>query len=89
MNTYYLSKELFHHRIEVNKDESYFIYFILESNEGLCFYSTANFEKGQSFREIHIWGPIEWETEVSRILEQLNQRNPFLSYHKDIVRDSL
>jgi len=40
--------------IRVNKKDSSFVYFTLESNEGLCFYSTLKHEKESPYREIEI-----------------------------------
>ena len=40
--------------IEVDKKDSSFIYFTLEANEGLCFYSTLDYEEGSSTRKIEI-----------------------------------
>ena len=40
--------------IEVDKKDSSFIYFTLEANEGLCFYSTLNHQEGEQTRKIDI-----------------------------------
>ena len=40
--------------IEVDKKDSSFIYFTLEANEGLCFYSTLNHQEGEQTRRIDI-----------------------------------
>ena len=41
--------------IEVPKNESSFVYFTLEANEGLCFYSTLPHNEGSQVREIQIF----------------------------------
>ena len=40
--------------IEVDKKDSSFIYFTLEANEGLCFYSTLPHKEGDQTRKIDI-----------------------------------
>ena len=40
--------------IRVPKHEASFVYFTLESNEGLCFYSTLSNSLGQPYRDIEI-----------------------------------
>ena len=40
--------------IEVDKKDSSFIYFTLEANEGVCFYSTLDHEVGSPTRQIEI-----------------------------------
>lgn len=41
-------------KIRVPKKDSSYVYFTLEANEGLCFYSTLDHEKESPFREIEI-----------------------------------
>ena len=40
--------------IRVPKKDSSYVYFTLESNEGLCFYSTLEHQKESPFRDIEI-----------------------------------
>mgnify|MGYP001376794842 CR=1 FL=1 len=40
--------------IRVPKRDSSYVYFTLEANEGLCFYSTLEHQKESPFREIEI-----------------------------------
>jgi hypothetical protein len=70
------SSKLFQLIIRVSKSDSAFIYFQLEANEGLCFYSTLDHEVGDSTRDIHIQGSMDFEAEIRRLLEYLNQSIP-------------
>jgi hypothetical protein len=45
---------LYHVSLRVPKNESSFVYFILESNEGICFYSTLKESLGTSYRDIAV-----------------------------------
>ena len=40
--------------IRVPKHEASFVYFTLEANEGLCFYSTLSSSLGEPYRDIEI-----------------------------------
>ena len=49
-----MTKKLLQMIIEVDKKDSSFIYFTLEANEGLCFYSTLDHQEGDQTRKIDI-----------------------------------
>lgn len=65
--------QVFHFIIRVSKSDSAFVYFQLEANEGLCFYSTLDHEEGQVYRDLDIRGASEFQDEVTRLLEFLGQ----------------
>lgn len=71
--------------IRVPKQDSAFLYFTLESNEGICFYSTLDYEKGIPYRDIEIMGPPEFYDELKNILEHLKSEITFeiLQEHKE------
>jgi len=62
--------------IEVNKEDSVFTYFTLEACDGLCFYSTLDYETGSPFREIEIMGSADFYDEVKRTLGKLSEKYP-------------
>ncbi len=68
-----MNNQVFHFIIRVSKSDSAFVYFQLEANEGLCFYSTLDHEEGQAYRDLDIRGAYEFQDEVSRLLEFLGQ----------------
>ncbi len=49
-----MTKRLLQIIIEVDKKDSSFVYFTLEANEGLCFYSTLDHLEGDQTRKIDI-----------------------------------
>ena len=49
-----MTDELINLTIEVDKKDSSFVYFTLEANEGLCFYSTLAHEEGDQKRRLSI-----------------------------------
>lgn len=63
--------------IRVPKAHSAFIYFTLEANEGVCFYSTLESSLKESFRDIKVTSDKSYETETKRILSKLNEKIPF------------
>ncbi len=82
------SKKLFNIKIETPKDHSYFLYFILESNEGLCFYSTEDSQIGQETRIVDICCPSEWKDSLMKILDLLNQEIPLKKIYQELITDS-
>ena len=71
-----MEKNLFHLVVNLPKEDSAFLYFLLEANEGLCFYSTLQHETGQSSREIDLKGTLEFKDEILRILDRLKETCP-------------
>jgi hypothetical protein len=69
--TYHLTKELYYCRLRVPKDDSYFIYFTFESNEGLCYYSTTDDSLKGQYRDIEVRGTIELKDELKKLIERL------------------
>ena len=59
--------------VDVAKQESSFLYFILESNEGICFYSTLEHQEGDPNRKIVINVPTGLLTEFEQIMARLSQ----------------
>jgi len=67
------NNQLFHLVIRVPKKESAFTYFTLESNEGLCFYSTLEESMGQGHRDIEITAHISLRSELEHVLANLEK----------------
>lgn len=66
--------ELNHLVIRVSKEDSAFVYFQLEANEGLCFYSTLpTKEVGQNFRDLEFFNPISLQKEFFQMLDALKK----------------
>lgn len=63
--------------LETTKQNASLIYFILEANDNLCFYSTLDFETGEALRRISIKYPIELSKEMEQTLASLAKFAPF------------
>ena len=85
--SYHLSKKLFHYLIRVPKAEASFLYFNLESHEGLCFYSTLDDSIHEGYRDIDLKGPIEWQGELDHLLAVLSKDFPIEFLKKDVFLD--
>lgn len=70
------NNQLVHTIIRVPKEESAFVYFTLESNEGLSFYSTLQDSLGEGFRDIAIKTHVSLEAELDHLIETLGLEIP-------------
>jgi hypothetical protein len=59
---------IFQYIVRVAKKDAVFLYFQLESNEGLCFYSTKDGDKSETFRMIDICGSLDFQAQVKELL---------------------
>lgn len=55
-------------KIRLRKEDTAFVYFILESHEGLVSYSTLPHEVGSPFRDLELRIPPDFVREVEEIL---------------------
>ena len=55
-------------KIRVKKEDSAFIYFILESYEGITSYSTLAFQAGAAYRDLELRIPSDFLKEVEDLL---------------------
>lgn len=69
-----MNQEVYQTTIRVNKADSAFIYFQLEANEGLCFYSTLKESMGESYRDIKVTSHISLKEETIRLLDKLSEK---------------
>ena len=60
--------------IRVPKKDSSYVYFTLEANEGLCFYSTLEHQKESPYREIEINLTSSLTNEFLTVFESLRDR---------------
>ena len=68
------SSQLFHITVRLNKEDSAFLYFQLESNDGLCFYSTLPYEPHTQYRDIDLKGDILLKAEVQHLLDECSKK---------------
>ncbi len=57
--------------IRVKKEESAFVYCILEASEGITSYSTLDYPPGAAYRDLELQVPLDFEEDVERVLSQL------------------
>lgn len=57
-------------KIRVKKGDSAFVYYILESYEGITSYSTLGFNRGDAHRDLELRIPPDFLTEVEDLLSQ-------------------
>ena len=60
-------------KIRVKKEDSAYVYFILESYEGITSYSTLPFQQGDAFRDLELRIPPDFVAEVEDLLNQLGE----------------
>lgn len=70
-SSYQLTKELYYCLLRVPKDESFFIYFTFESNEGLCYYSTLDESLKGQYRDIEVKTAIELKPLLKSLIQRL------------------
>jgi hypothetical protein len=60
-------------KVRVKKEDSAFVYFILESYEGITSYSTLNFKQGDPHRDLELRIPPDFVEEVDQLLKTLGE----------------
>lgn len=68
--------ELYKSTLRVTKEDSAFLYFQLESNEGLCFYSTIPHQNGDKHRDVTITCHISMKDDCLRLINFLSTKFP-------------
>ena len=77
MYSYKEDKLLLRTTLSMEKDVTSFLYFTLEANEGICFYSTLPFEKGDKYRDIVLYSTPELKPDLENILSHLKKTISF------------
>lgn len=86
--TYQQSKLLYYTRIRIPKDDAYFVYFTLESNEGLCYYSTVDESLKGAYRDMDIRCPIEAKENLKALLLRLQTEIRLDVLSEETIQDS-
>lgn len=87
-HTYKLTNELYYTRLRVPKDEAFFVYFTFESNEGLCYFSTADESIGGQYRDIDVKCPVEGKTDLKALIERLQTEIRLDVISEEIILDA-
>jgi hypothetical protein len=69
--TYQETKQLYYCILRTLKDDAFFVYFTLESNEGLCFYSTLDDSLKGQYRDMEVKCPIELSGHLKDLIARL------------------
>jgi hypothetical protein len=69
--------------IRSKKEDSVFLYNILESHEGLTSYSTLPFDRHDQHRDLQLWFAAESEADVRRVLVQFGDMITILVESED------
>lgn len=88
LRTYQSTKELFYCVLRTPKDDSYFVYFTFESNEGICFYSTVDESLKAQYRDIVVRCPIEWADDLKSLIQRLQTEIRLDILEEKIISDS-
>ena len=57
--------------VRVRKEESAFVYAVLEAEEGICSYSTLPQPVGAAYRDLELQVPLRFQEDVERVLIDL------------------
>lgn len=80
-------KELNEIWLQVPKEQSSFVYFQLEANEGLCFYSTTH--KNPKFCVLHLQYHLSLTDEFDQLLKYLSRKIELKVFKSDPVTDEV
>ena len=87
MNTYINKREIVEYLLRMSKSYSSFFYFTLEANEGIAFFSTMPFEKGQNFRDIAVRTTPELEQDLINIINHCSKSGEIEILSREAVTD--
>ena len=65
-------------KIRLHKKDTAFVYAILESLEGMTIYSTMPDEPGSIHRDLKLWIPEGFVTDIEKILDGMRKKFPIL-----------
>ena len=68
------AKQSLRRKFRSKKEDSAFIYFVLEAQEGVASYSTLPFAKGDAHRDLELRFTQDFAADVQAVVEQLGDR---------------
>ncbi len=87
MKTYIDSQELIQYTLRMSKIDTSFFYFTLEANENIAFYSTLDFEKGQTYRDIIVHITPELGLSFANILKHLQSSRKIEILNQTLIKE--
>lgn len=86
---YIIDKKLRNLVIRLAREHSSMLYFVLESNDNVAFYSTLPFKKNALHREITLHCTPELSGQLDNILDHFGKNYPLEILRDELVIDSL
>ena len=80
-----MNERLLKMTFRMSKNDSALFYFLLESRDNLCFYSTLPFEKGQQWRDIVTHCTESLIVPFRSTIEHMNKTIPFETLSEEMV----
>lgn len=65
---YNYSQQLWHLILRTPKKDSAFLYFLFESHEGICMYSTIDDSKHLPYRDIDVKATLEFQSDLMNLI---------------------
>lgn len=81
-------RRLRHLILRVAKDQAAFLYFQLEANEGLAFYSTLDVSLREAYRDIELFSPESLNDEINHFLKAMESQVSPLIVLDEMIEDS-
>ena len=88
MDTFKETKKIYNVILRISKRNSSFLYFTLEANENIAFYSTVVQTQPCDYRDIDIKCTIDLKDNLTKILEHFSKENPYEVLSEQILIDS-
>ena len=85
--TYHENQLLQRYVVRTSKTDSHFLYFQLESNEGIAFYSTVEESVNEEYRDIVIHSPVELADDLKNILDHFSKIHEMQILEQSQVND--
>ena len=87
MKTYETTQELCRFLLKMPKNQSFFLYFLLESHDNLCFYSTLPHQEGDMYRMMEIFSTVEFLDDLNRLWSYLEDELQLQIVESEVVSD--
>lgn len=73
--------------IRTPKDKANFVYYLLESHEGLIFHTTLDIDKHLGYRDIMMTGDLTLADEITHLLSEMKQTSNIEILEDRIISD--
>jgi len=87
MESFINTRKIVEYTLRMPKSYSSFFYFTLEANEGIAFFSTKPFEKGQAHRDILVRTTPELENDLINIINHCSKTAEIEQLNRSIISE--